>query len=121
MARGRAGVSPVSGLTTPNLHSQPNCSRGIAVKGSAIASAASPAPTLTAVSATAVPKATPVTLTGCVVQADDTFRLKDTAGASAPKARIWKTGFLKKGSASIEVVDAADDLTLANHVDSASA
>jgi hypothetical protein len=57
-----------------------------------------------------------VTITGCLERDDDTFRLRDTAGADAPKLRSWKSGFLKKGSASIEVVDAANRLKLANHI-----
>jgi hypothetical protein len=58
----------------------------------------------------------PVTITGCLEQADETFRLKDTTGADAPKARSWKSGFLKKGSASIAVVDSAHRLKLPTHV-----
>ena len=59
----------------------------------------------------------PVTITGCLERADETtFRLKDTVGADAPKSRSWKSGFLKKGSASIEVVDAAHRLKLLDHV-----
>ena len=46
----------------------------------------------------------------------DAFRLKDTSGTDAPKARSWKTGFLKKSSPSIEVVDAANRLQLPTHV-----
>jgi len=58
-----------------------------------------------------------VTITGCLERADETtFRLKDTVGADAPKSRSWKSGFLKKGSASIEVVDAAHSLKLPDHV-----
>jgi hypothetical protein len=57
-----------------------------------------------------------VTLTGCLVQNDDSFRLKDTAGTGAPKTRSWKSGFLKKGSASVEIVDASHAMTLTNHV-----
>jgi hypothetical protein len=57
-----------------------------------------------------------VTITGCLERADETFRLKDTAGVDAPKSRSWKSGFLKKGSASIEVVDAANRLRLPDHV-----
>jgi hypothetical protein len=58
-----------------------------------------------------------VTITGCLERADETtFRLKDTAGEDAPKSRSWKSGFLKKGSASIEVVDAAHRLKLPDHV-----
>jgi hypothetical protein len=62
------------------------------------------------------PKSAPVTITGCLERADETFRLKDTAGVDAPKSRSWKSGFLKKGSASIEVVDAANRLRLPDHV-----
>jgi hypothetical protein len=58
----------------------------------------------------------PVTITGCLERDSDAFRLKDTAGQNAPKARSWKSGFLKKGSASIDVVDAANRLKLTDHV-----
>jgi hypothetical protein len=57
-----------------------------------------------------------VTLTGCLERDDDTFRLKDAEGMSAPKARSWKSGFLKKGAAKVEVVDASNRLRLSNHV-----
>ena len=58
-----------------------------------------------------------VTITGCLERADETtFRLKDTVGADAPKSRSWKSGFLRKGSASIEVVDVAHRLKLPDHV-----
>ncbi len=57
-----------------------------------------------------------MTITGCLERDDETFRLKDTTGADAPKSRSWKRGFLKKGMASIEVVDAANRLSLSNHV-----
>jgi hypothetical protein len=83
--------------------------------GPAIASSAPTAASPAAATGTVVAKA-PVTLTGCLVQSDDTFRLKDTAGTAAPKARSWKSAFLKKGSASVEVVDPAHLVTLRNHV-----
>lgn len=58
-----------------------------------------------------------VTITGCLERADETtFRLKDTVGEDAPTSRSWKSGFLKKGSASIDVVDAAHQLKLPDHV-----
>ena len=57
-----------------------------------------------------------VTVTGCLEADDETFRLKDTTGANAPTGRSWKTGFLKKRSASIEVLDAANRMHLTNHV-----
>jgi hypothetical protein len=61
-------------------------------------------------------KSTPVTVTGCLERADERFRLNDTTGADTPKSRSWKSGFLKKRSASIEVVDAANRLKLPDHV-----
>jgi len=36
--------------------------------------------------------------------------------ADASKSRCWRSGFLKKGSTSIEVVDAANRLKLTDHV-----
>ncbi len=53
-----------------------------------------------------------VTITGCLEKDDETFRLKDTDGVAAPKARSWKTGFFKKSPASVEVVDASHQLKL---------
>jgi hypothetical protein len=58
----------------------------------------------------------PVTLTGCLEQDNDAFRLKDTTGENAPKSRSWKSGFLKKKAASIEVVDPANRVQLPSHV-----
>ena len=60
---------------------------------------------------------TPVTtLTGCLAREDTAYKLKDTVGDEAPKARSWKTGFLKKGSASIEIYDTSNRLKLPAHV-----
>ena len=56
------------------------------------------------------------TIAGCLERDDETFRLKHTTGADAPKSRNWKSGFLKKSSASIEVVDVGNRLRLSNHV-----
>jgi hypothetical protein len=48
----------------------------------------------------------PVTIVGCleVSVGDDEFRLTDTEG-DAPKSRSWKTGFLKKRSAAVALVE----------------
>jgi hypothetical protein len=61
-------------------------------------------------------KSAPVTITGCLERDSDSFRLKDTTGENAPKARSWKSGFLKKGSAPIDVVDGANRVKLPTHV-----
>jgi len=66
--------------------------------------------------APSVTAAAPVTVAGCLERADETFRLKDTQGADAPKARSWKSGFLKKSPASIELVDPANRLRLTSRV-----
>jgi hypothetical protein len=57
------------------------------------------------------------TVTGCLELRDDgMFQLKDTDGEHAPKARSWKSGFVKKGSAKINVFDAGNRLKLGTHV-----
>jgi hypothetical protein len=57
------------------------------------------------------------TITGCLELRDDgMFQLKDTDGDHAPKARSWKSGFVKKGSAKIDVFDAGNRLKLGTHV-----
>jgi hypothetical protein len=63
-----------------------------------------------------VGRTAPVTVFGCLERSNTTFRLTDTDGVDAPKARSWKTAFLKKGSATIEVVDPGNRLKLASHV-----
>jgi len=52
----------------------------------------------------------PVTLTGCLEMSvsRDAFRLSDTDGAAAPKARSWRTAFLKKRPAPVALVEAPD-------------
>ena len=63
-----------------------------------------------------VQNSAPVTITGCLELDEETFWLKDTSGADAPKSRRWRSGFLKKRPAPIELVDAAKTLRLPNHV-----
>jgi hypothetical protein len=54
------------------------------------------------------------TITGCLEQQGDRFRLKDASGADAPTSRSWKFGFLKRGPDAIDLVDAGT--ATANHV-----
>jgi hypothetical protein len=60
----------------------------------------------------------PVTVTGCLeVSVDeDRFRLTDTDGANAPKARSWRSGFLKKRSTPVELVEVPDRSVLQKYV-----
>jgi hypothetical protein len=57
-----------------------------------------------------------VTITGCLERSDESFRLTNTSGATAPTSRSWKSAFLKKRPATIEVVDSVKRLNLRNHV-----
>ncbi len=69
------------------------------------------------VRAAVLPPASPaVTIAGCLERDGDGFRLKDTTGNAAPKSRSWKSGFLKKGTPRIQLIDAANRLTLGAHV-----
>jgi hypothetical protein len=83
---------------------------------SATAKAETPKAPVVVTAESAPPAAPAVTITGCLERSDTSYRLKDTSGADVPKARSWKSGFLKKGSASIDVVDAAHGLKLADYV-----
>jgi hypothetical protein len=59
-----------------------------------------------------------VTITGCLEASGngDGFRLTDTEGANAPKARSWRTGFLKKRSAAVDLVGVPDVAALHRQV-----
>jgi hypothetical protein len=57
-----------------------------------------------------------VTLTGCLEQDHDAFKLKNTAGTEAPKSRSWKTLGLTKKASSVTILDSGNRLKLANHV-----
>jgi hypothetical protein len=60
--------------------------------------------------------AKPVSITGCLQHTDSGFMLKNAEGADAPKSRSWKSGFLKRSSSSIELVDAGNATHLGSHV-----
>jgi hypothetical protein len=85
------------------------------VRASRVVTSNAPAATSNAGSPSAAKAAAPVTITGCLEVDNETFRLKDTAGTDAPKSRSWKSGFLKKGQAKIELV-AAPGANLASQV-----
>jgi hypothetical protein len=57
-----------------------------------------------------------VTISGCLEQDDERFRLKDTAGDDAPKGRSWKSGFLRRSSSTIDVIDQANRHHLPTYV-----
>ncbi len=47
---------------------------------------------------------------------EDRFRLTDTTGDNAPKARAWRTAFMKKRSAPVELVESPDRAALLKQV-----
>ena len=57
-----------------------------------------------------------VTITGCLEQKDDGFRLKDTGGSDAPKSRSWKTLGITKHASTVSLVDSSKKLKLGSHV-----
>jgi hypothetical protein len=59
-----------------------------------------------------------VTIVGCLeISTDgDTFRLNDVEGADAPKSRTWRSGFLKKRTAPVTLVEPPNRLTLTSNV-----
>jgi hypothetical protein len=48
-----------------------------------------------------------VTMTGCIEKRGDSFRLTDTEGDEAPRARSWKFGFIRRGTVPLDLVDGA--------------
>ena len=60
--------------------------------------------------------AVPATITGCLEHEADTFWLKGVSGTDAPKSRSWKSGFLRKKSSNVALVDKAGGSRLAAFV-----
>jgi hypothetical protein len=60
--------------------------------------------------------AAPVTLAGCVERNADGFWLKNASGDGAPTSRSWKSGFLRKKSLTVELVDRGYTHRLATYV-----
>jgi len=57
-----------------------------------------------------------ITISGCLEQDDERFRLKDASGQEAPKGRSWRSGFLRRSTPTIDVIDQADRLHLPTYV-----
>jgi hypothetical protein len=60
----------------------------------------------------------PVTITGCLEMSvdQDQFRLTETEGADAPKARSWRSAFLKKRPTPVTLVEPPESVPLQTHV-----
>jgi hypothetical protein len=68
--------------------------------------------------ATSAAAPTPVTISGCLEMSIDRerFRLADTEGANVPKARTWRSGFLKKEATPVDLLEVADPATVRKYV-----
>lgn len=117
-----AAIVLVAHQATPSVDAAPVAKAVTATKATAPApvkktnvAKAHPAAGATA-GATAAQTPEAVTITGCLEQDHDTFKLKDTSGVDAPKSRSWKTGFFKKRSSSVTLVDDTNRLKLGTHV-----
>ena len=101
----------------PHAQARPAASAAPAAAAATTGVATEPAvPTADVMAKAAAPKVAAVTITGCLERDAETYRLKDTTGDGAPKARSWKSGFLKKNTATVEVVDAPKSAKLPSHV-----
>jgi hypothetical protein len=56
------------------------------------------------------------TIAGCLTEDDGRFVLKNVSGDDAPRSRSWKSGFLRKRSQTIELIDQAGTKRLAPYV-----
>ena len=72
----------------------------------------------TSTDTTSVTAPTPVTISGCLEMSVDrqSFRLADTEGANVPKARTWRSGFLKKEATPVDLLELADPATVRKYV-----
>ena len=107
---GAATVRPQ--LATATHDQQKNAAHDTTIVATAGTSALPP----TAAEAAAKARLVPVTITGCLAREDAAYRLKDTDGDGAPQKRSWKSGFLKKGSAPIDLYDTTNRVKLPAHV-----
>jgi hypothetical protein len=112
----RPSVKPATQAGAKNTAAMAPRPGGVAAETLVADATASNAPAMESTTTANAPKSAPVTITGCLERADETFRLKDTTGVDAPKSRSWKSAFLRRGSAPIEVVDAANRLKLSDHL-----
>jgi hypothetical protein len=121
-----AKVAPVNDVA-PRKRAEPETARQpvVAAAGFAppvAAAAVPPAPAVEKASTPAAepvsdaPAVAPIAISGCLVRDDDAFVLKNTSGADVPTSRSWKSGFLKKRSVTIALVDATGTLKLQRYV-----
>jgi hypothetical protein len=105
---------------TPRPTTQPlEAAKTIAAKRATIPATQPPAASTVSTNQAIEPereKPVSVTIAGCLESEEGTFHLTDASGANAPTSRSWKSGFLKKRPAHIELTGGVGTLNLRNHV-----
>lgn len=117
---------PVAGTTRSREHSVPPAPAVAAAspgdgESASRTAAAERGASASPVESTATPDAVgqaPVTITGCLETTIDgaEFRLTDTEGIDAPKTRSWRSGFLKKRAAPVQLLELSDPRGLQKYV-----
>ena len=106
-------------LTAPapaRAATEPASGAGASAKPAADDSPAAVAPASDRTSTGDDPESRVATITGCLKFEEQQYWLTDTSGAEAPKSRSWKSGFLRKRSAPVQLVDANNGLKLWSRV-----
>jgi len=98
--------------------SGPATSRAEASAARAVVPPATSAPAAQSNPSESASQTAAVTITGCLESTIDghQYRLTDTEGADAPKARSWRSGFLNKRSAPVELVEFSELSDLRKYV-----
>src|SRR5690349_3841736 len=99
---------PAAPIAVEQMSPQHTPSTVEATKTVATKTAASPAaqPTAASIGPAIEPeheRVASATISGCLENDEGTFRLTEASGASAPTSRSWKSGFLKKRPAHIQL------------------
>jgi len=111
-------VQPKPAVTTNSKKVKPATSVPVAASA-VVAMPAAPEMTAEKEASTLKPpvaESTSATIAGCLERDGDSYVMKSAEGVDAPKARSWKSGFLKKGTPRIAVMDTSNRLKLSDHV-----
>ena len=104
----RAEASPAPAAVTAKPASRPTDEVKVRTEIVPLPAFTSPASTSTPVAAKPIapaPSVDTVTISGCLEHDGKSAWLKDASGVDAPRSRSWKSGFLKKRSPRIALVD----------------
>ena len=114
----RAASAKKSARTLPPASEAATSRAGTSAASAVVHEPATSAPAAQLNSSESVSQTAAVTITGCLESTIDghQYRLTDTEGADAPKARSWRSGFLNKRSAPVELVEFSELSDLRKYV-----